>query len=198
MLSGFPCHLWRGMLTRFTRWLPGSFQTEMEEHISSFPTKAPWKGLWGKGEEFTELRIWNKSPGWLCPWAQNGYTIVGELISITWSSVSSWATFYHHPSQSFFPFYWEEKTVIFSAPTLLFSRNDYLILPTHYLAHYSQQVQHPNLPESVPGTHPFSWERGSYVLPASATSCGAYFSLKIAVWFSCKAIICTISSSSSQ
>lgn len=49
----------------------------------------------------------------------------------------------------------------FSASTVLSLRNDYLILPTHYLSsHYSQQVQHQNLAASLRGTHSFPEERG--------------------------------------
>lgn len=72
--------------------------------------------------------------------------ILGHLLS---SPVSAFLSLLH----------WDEKTVIYSASTFLSLRNDYLILPTHYLSpHYSQQVQHRNLPESVPGTHSFSGE----------------------------------------
>lgn len=104
--------------------LAGFFQCCLQGRPLPFPTISQQEALEGKGKEFTELEIENKSPGWLCLWAP-----VDQFLSLA-SSIPSGASLYHPPSQYFFvP---SERRKQLSPATFLSLRGDCLrVLPTH-------------------------------------------------------------------
>ena len=161
-LFGVPCHLWGGVLTWHTLRMPGSFQTRWKNTPHPFQKRLGKKSFREKEKGFTELRIWNKSLGWLCLSAQDGYTIARESISVTWPSISSEATFYHHPFQPFFPCHTERRKQLFSLLLYFFLQGMIILFfpLTTSSPHYSQQVQHQKPVWICPRTHSFSGEHG--------------------------------------